>query len=98
MTERNNFMDSLWIEVVYASPSVQRLYRLDYKEMTAEQAIERSGVLGEFAEIDLAKNKIGIFAKQVRLSHRLNPGDRVEIYRSLVISPKDARRLRAAAK
>lgn len=91
-------MDDSWIEVVYASSSDQRLFRLDYKEMTAEQAIERSGVLSEFAEIDLAKNKIGIFGKQVRLSHRLEPGDRVEVYRPLLISPKEARRLRAAAK
>jgi len=91
-------MDNPWIEVVYASPSEQKLIRLDYKEMTVEQAVERSGILAEFVEIDLAENKVGIFGKQVRLSHRLKPGDRVEIYRSLVINPKEARRLRAAAK
>ncbi len=91
-------MDDLWVEVVYASPSAQKLIRMDYREMTAEQAVERSGILDEFAEIDLAKNKVGVFGKQVRLSHRLEPGDRVEIYRPLLISPKEARRLRAATK
>ncbi len=91
-------MDNAWIEVAYASPRRQRLIRIDYKSMTAEQAIERSGILSEFTEIDLARNKIGIFGQQVRLSHRLEPGDRVEIYRPLLIDPKEARRLRAATK
>ena len=87
-----------WLEVVYASPSRQKLIRLDFREMTAEQAIERSGILEEFDEIDLAQNKIGIFGEKVNLSRRLNPGDRVEIYRPLILSPKQARRLRAAKK
>ncbi len=91
-------MNSNWIEVAYASPTEQCLIRLDYKEMTAEQAIERSGILKKFSDIDLAANKVGVFGRQVRLSHRLEPGDRVEIYRSLIINPKDARRLRAATK
>lgn len=85
-----------WIEVGYALPDQQRLVRLDYTPMTAEQAIERSGILNEFPEIDLAENPIGIFGLRVRPSHRLKPGDRVEIYRPLVMSPKQARRLRAA--
>ena len=86
-----------WLEVVYAASAKQyALIRIDYVPMTAEQAIERSGILKRFPEIDLAKNKIGIFSRQVRLSHRLKPGDRVEIYRPLVMSPKQARRLRAA--
>jgi len=85
-----------WVEVGYALPDHQRLVRLDYTPMTAEQAIERSGILEEFPEIDLAENPIGIFGSRVRPSHRLKPGDRVEIYRPLVMSPKQARRLRAA--
>ena len=91
-------MDNDWVEVAYASVTKQRLIRLDYREMTVEQAIECSGILNEFTGIDLAVNKVGIFGMQVRLSHRLQPGDRVEIYRPLIINPKQARRLRATAK
>ena len=86
---------SNWIEIVYASKSTQKLIRMKYHDMTAEQAIERSGILELYTEIDLANNKIGIFGKKIRLSKRLRPGDRVEIYRPLLVNPKEARRLRA---
>ena len=84
-----------WVEIAYASSDNQKLIRMKYQDMTAEQAIERSGILDEYEEIDLAVNKIGIFGNKVRLSQRLEPGDRVEIYRPLLISPRHARRLRA---
>ena len=86
-----------WLEVAYASERSQKLIRFKYREMTAEQAIERSGILDNYTEIDLAENKIGIFGKKARLSQRLKPGDRVEIYRPLLLSPKQARRKRAMA-
>ena len=84
-----------WIEVVYASTGSQKLIRMKFKEMTAEQAIERSGILDEFTEIDLAINRIGIFGKKIRPSQRIKPGDRIEIYRPLLVNPKEARRRRA---
>jgi putative ubiquitin-RnfH superfamily antitoxin RatB of RatAB toxin-antitoxin module len=37
----------------------------------------------------------GVFGKRVELDHRLNDGDRVEIYRPLALDPKEARRRRA---
>ena len=83
------------VEVVYASSGTQKLIRMKYQDMTAEQAIERSGIMDVYPEIDLAVNKIGIFGRHVRLSQRLKPGDRVEIYRALLVDPKQARRLRA---
>jgi len=92
MVERK---DIYWVEIVYASSGTQKLIRMKYQDMTAEQAIERSGILVDYEEIDLAANKIGIFGKKVRLSQRLKPGDRVEIYRPLLISPREARRMRA---
>jgi hypothetical protein len=84
-----------WLEVAYACECTQKLIRINYREMTAEQAIERSGILKCYTEIDLAANKIGIYGKKVRLSQRLKPGDRVEIYRPLLLNPKQARRRRA---
>jgi putative ubiquitin-RnfH superfamily antitoxin RatB of RatAB toxin-antitoxin module len=38
--------------------------------------------------------KLGIFSKRVSLDHVMADGDRLEIYRPLLIDPKDARRLR----
>ena len=40
--------------------------------------------------------KVGIFGRVVRLDAPLADGDRVEIYRPLMLDPKEARRRRAA--
>ena len=84
------------IEVAYARPDKQLIIALQVAEScTVEQVIELSGVLGQFPEIDLAINKVGIFSKISHLSSQLQENDRVEIYRSLAIDPMEARRQRA---
>lgn len=84
------------VMVVYARPEVQRLKYLPYRPgMRVIDAIEQSGILAEFAEIDLARNPVGIFGRRCSLERPLHPGDRVEIYRPLAIDPKEARRRRA---
>ena len=62
---------------------------------TVRQAIERSGVLAEFPEIDLGRNRVGIYGKLVALDSPLAEGDRVEILRPLAVEPTAARRGRA---
>ncbi|WP_233144623.1 RnfH family protein [Methyloprofundus sedimenti] len=85
------------IEVAYARSDKQLIIPLQVTEScTVEQAIELSGIIGQFPEIDLAVNKVGIFSQVCLLSARLQENDRVEIYRSLVIDPMEARRQRAA--
>ncbi len=64
--------------------------------LTAQQAIEKSGILQRYPEIDLTKNKVGIFGKAAKLDTLLGDGDRVEIYRPLIADPKEARKKRAA--
>ena len=59
------------------------------------QAIERSGVLAEFPEIDLGRSRVGIYGKLVALDSPLAEGDRVEILRPLTDVPTAARRGRA---
>ena len=85
------------VEVVYATPERQMLYALDVEAgATVRDAIERSGVLSAFPEIDLARNRVGIFGKLAALSTPLRDDDRVEILRPLEADPKEARRKRAA--
>ena len=85
------------IEVVYALPERQALYRLALEEgATVQTAIEASGVLREFPEIDLTRNRVGIYARLARIDTPLHEGDRVEIYRPLRADPKEARRARAS--
>jgi len=86
----------LKVEVIYALPAQQPLLQVRLAEgATVEDAIRASGVLDEFPEIDLAKNKVGIFSKLVKLDEKVRDKDRVEIYRPLIADPKEVRRKRA---
>lgn len=87
------------VEVVYALPDLQKLITLDVDEgTTAEQAIRLSGILSRFPEIDLSSCKIGIFSKLCGLDTVLRELDRVEIYRPLLVDPKEVRRQKAEQK
>lgn len=91
-------MTSAVIEVAYARPESQVIIEVPVApHITARQAIETSGILQQFPEIDLAINKVGIFGKLTQLDSELVAGDRVEIYRPLIADPKEARRRRAKA-
>jgi putative ubiquitin-RnfH superfamily antitoxin RatB of RatAB toxin-antitoxin module len=85
------------VEVAFAKQREQALLALEGEpRLTVRQAIEGSGILRQFPEIDLAVNKVGIFGKVVKLDQPLEAGDRVEIYRPLIADPKEARKKRAA--
>ncbi|AZB65933.1 RnfH family protein [Cereibacter sphaeroides] len=72
------------VGVAYAKPTVQVWKHVDVPEGTsAREAIERSGLLAQFPEIDLAVNKVGIFGTICPLDRPLAEGDRVEIYRPI---------------
>lgn len=84
-------------EVAYGLMSEQVLLNVEAESpLTVQQAIEASGVLQRFPDIDLAKNKVGVFGKAAKLDALLGDGDRVEIYRPLIADPKEARKKRAA--
>jgi putative ubiquitin-RnfH superfamily antitoxin RatB of RatAB toxin-antitoxin module len=89
--------ETLTVEVAYALPQRQLILALQVVPgTTAEQAIHASGILGQFPDIDLDNNKVGIFGKPCKLTDTLHDGDRVEIYRSLIADPKEIRKQRAA--
>ncbi|TDX17566.1 hypothetical protein EDF88_1852 [Buttiauxella sp. BIGb0552] len=84
------------VEVVYALPEKQYLLKVRLAQgSTVEQAITASGILELRTDIDLAKNKVGVFSRPVKLTDTVNDGDRVEIYRPLIADPKELRRQRA---
>lgn len=83
------------VEVVYALPEVQRIFTLEVElGSSIENVIDRSGIVETFPEIDLTKQSVGIFSQKKKLSDLVKEGDRIEIYRPLLIDPKEARRLR----
>lgn len=84
------------IEVVYALAEQQVLLSVDLPEnATVQQAIEASRIAERFPQINWQQQKVGVFSQPVEMHQQLQQGDRVEIYRPLVIDPKQARRLRA---
>ena len=88
--------DEIRVEVAYALPEKQYLQRVTLSEgATVEEAINASGLLELRSDIDLAKNKVGIFSRPVKLADAVQDGDRVEIYRPLIADPKELRRKRA---
>ena len=88
---------SIRIEVAYARPDRHELVELRLPEgATLRQALEASGLLRKYPEIDLARGKFGIFAKLSGIDSVLRDRDRVEIYRPLIADPKEVRRQRAA--
>ncbi len=64
---------------------------------TVAQALECAANAG-LAAPDLAHAPVGIFGKRCRRDAIVRNGDRIEVYRPLVVDPKDSRRRRATAK
>ena len=84
------------IEVAYAAPDKQVLLGLSVPEgATVAEGIEQSAIQDEFPELKMDIKAVGIFSRKVPLDHVLREGDRIEIYRPLIVDPKEARRQRA---
>jgi putative ubiquitin-RnfH superfamily antitoxin RatB of RatAB toxin-antitoxin module len=91
--------EQIEIEVVYGLAHKQKLVSIVVDQgTTVRQGAELSGLDNEFFGLNIAESKLGIFGKTVRSpdTELLKAGDRVEIYRPLLIDPKAARANRAA--
>jgi len=85
------------VEVIFALAQRQECISVKLEAgATLQKAIEQSGLLAKYPEIDLAKNKVGVYAKLAKLDTALRDRDRVEIYRPLIADPKEVRKQRAA--
>ncbi|MDD2761769.1 MAG: RnfH family protein [Methylomonas sp.] len=87
------------VEVAYAAADRQAIIEIELPlGSTVEQAIQASGILEQFSEIDCTRQKVGIFSQVCKLQQTIQDGDRIEIYRPLIQNPMDARRKRAEPK
>jgi putative ubiquitin-RnfH superfamily antitoxin RatB of RatAB toxin-antitoxin module len=85
------------VEVVYATPDVQRVVEIPFtKGLMAIQAVERSGLIDEFPQIDSSSLILGVFGERIELERVLETGERVEICRPLQQDPRDMRSSLAA--
>ncbi len=81
------------VGVCYAEADRQLWMRLEVpKDSTVEDAINLSGVLQQYPEIDLSTQKVGIFGKLTKLENPVQEGDRIEIYRQITADPRKVKR------
>ncbi|MBJ7539242.1 RnfH family protein [Marinomonas transparens] len=87
------------VEVAYALPEKQKIITLEVEDgCSVREAVRRSNMEAFFPGLDVETVKVGIFGKAVRNAdeQELKAGERVEIYRELIVDPKQARANRAA--
>ena len=92
-------MPAMQITVMYSpAPRVVHEKTLALPEgTTVLQAIQASGLLGEFPEIDLSQTErfaVSVWGRKATPEQALRELDRVEICRALTVDPKVARRER----
>jgi len=84
------------IQVACATEQRQLVLSLSVTQgCTALEAVRASGIQQEFPALDLTHPQLGIFGQCIPHHHVLQAGDRVEVYRPLILDPKESRRLRA---
>ena len=90
--------DTIRVTVAYADPAGQLVRDATVSaDARVEDAILASGIRAELPP-GFQPAAIGIFNRIVDACARLRDGDRIELYRSLKIDPKEARRARAGAR
>lgn len=93
----NDNDDTFTIEIAYATPERQVILEQQVAAgVTAREAVLQSDIDRYFDSVDKQKDDLGIFGKVVKDDYRLQPGDRIEIYRPLKADPKEVRKRRAA--
>lgn len=81
------------VGVAYADKFKQVWLKLEVPDgCNVREAIEHSGILGQFPDIDLEQQKVGIFGKVTRLDAVVAEGARVEIYRGITADPEQVER------
>jgi putative ubiquitin-RnfH superfamily antitoxin RatB of RatAB toxin-antitoxin module len=84
------------VEVVYLEANKQCLRQTDIAEGSSVlDAITASGIAELIPNAGFDPDRLGIFSKRVSADHVVQSGDRIEIYRPLILDPMEARRRRA---
>jgi putative ubiquitin-RnfH superfamily antitoxin RatB of RatAB toxin-antitoxin module len=84
------------VSVVYCAPHAVWSGEIELPEgASLGDAILKSGVLAVHPDLDLAQLAVGVFSRPKALDAPALDGDRIEIYRPLLVDPKEARRHRA---
>lgn len=78
------------VSVIYAGEHAHAWVEVTLDEpCSVADAIARSGLLSKFPDIDLKRQRVGVFGKFTKLDARLEDGARIEIYRPIIRSLDD---------
>ena len=84
------------VELVYIEADEEFIVSLDMAATaTVADAVEQSQLLDKFPSLKLVDYQLGIYSQEVSPGTPLQAGDRVEVYRPLVLDPMEVRRQRA---
>jgi len=84
------------VEVVYLDAEQQWFQAVRVAEgSTVMDAVLASGVASIVPGGQVDPERLGIFSRRVPANQIVQPGDRIEIYRPLLLDPMEARRRRA---
>ncbi|AYN24805.1 RnfH family protein [Buchnera aphidicola] len=90
-------MNIIKVTVIYALPNIQYINEVKIcSNSTVKDAILASNLLNKVKNIQFYKKNVGIYNKLVHLNEKIKNGDRIEIYRNLIIDPKERRRKRSS--
>jgi len=96
MSSASSNREQITVQVVYALPHAQHVSTIQVdRDSTALEAVIRSTLLERFPELTSTTLNIGSFGKIMAHNGKLEEGMRIEIYRPLILDPKESRRKRA---
>ena len=91
-------MALLDVEVAYARREQQTVLALQVPQgTTAIDAVQLSGILQRYPELAAETLDLGVFGDAVAHDYAVQQGDRVEIYRPLLVDPVTRRKRQARA-
>lgn len=91
--------ETVGVAVAYAAAGVEHVIDVIVAEgATLEAAIKASGLGERVAGFDLASHQVGVWGRIRPRQSAVREGDRIEVYRPLVVDPNTARQRRVAKK
>lgn len=91
--------DECRVEVCFVSPDAQHLASCLVRCRTpVREVVMDSSLPDAFPEYDFAVMPCGIYGQRVADDHPIKDGDRIEVYRPLLIDPKSQKKARAAVR
>lgn len=91
MKEQNFCMkkNSYYLEVVYSSRNISLKFNFILEaEITISALISKHGnLLKKYIKIEKKRLEFGVFGEKKNIQYKIKNGDRVEIYRKLLVDP-----------